>query len=303
MKPTRLLSVTLAVLFLALPSMAQAQTAEDLARFEELVSEAQHHFEEGRYPRAIEVFKQAERIFAHPSLSQRILQASVAMGRCALAEERLESLQGATLPDAMTARLGEWAELVDGCESRGQVVVECIPATASLEVDGEPRECGEPFEMPTGSTQGRLRAEGYERTTVAIAVQEGETTEITVALDPLPPSAAERFVREGPAQPVGLVIAGTGVGLMVAGVWVDRDSADRQIRLERALRDDDEELVQELEAESRTRRRQSVGFFISGATLAGAGVGLFLLGRQFATPAGDLALHPRHDGFTVELRF
>ncbi len=272
------------------PEIAAAQSPEELERFEAKVSQGQAYFDDGEFDEAIDILLKAEEIFEHPTLSLRITEASAEAGHCGEADQRLAQLREGSPPDDVESRLDSLTEVVSGCVSTGTVVVDCTPSQAEVDLEEKTQACGEAFEMESGNHQGQVNREGYRPSTISFTVTEGQETTISVTLD-----ASDDAVGSGfPMRGVGVGSMAAGVGLAGVGLWIDSSAGDRQRRIEQAVIDGDHTMVEELQSDAETRRRQTIAFVGLGGVVASAGVVMYVLGGRADEPAegGSLVLLP-----------
>lgn len=306
-----IVTVLLGAMMVLAPGVG-AETPADVERFEGLVTQGKQAYERGDFEESLEAFEEAETIFSHPQIGVRIVSAMAQLNRCDAAWTRLERLREESSAE-LDARLDELEASLDECVSMGTLVVECSPATASLEVDGQAQRCGEAIEVEAGSHQVVAQAEGFETRTDTVAVREADTSTHQLALERAEveePEVEEPEVVESafPYRAVGLGAAGTGLALIGAGVWIDSGSAERQRDIKRLSANGQFDRADQLEEEAVSRRRLTYGLLAGGAVLVAAGGGAFTLGTWSAessdsAESAQLSVSARPDGVEVRVQW
>lgn len=192
-------------------STASAQPAGDPSRANQIYKDAKDRFEAGETQKSLELATEAEKIFAHPSitfLKGRILHR---LGRLREAAEALQQADSAQLPKALHRPLDEESKAVaDEMQGKGELRVLPSPATAVVRVDGEARTGPFIAWVEAGRRRVEISAPGHQAVVRSVEVQAGEVSELAVAL-----AAA--------ASSIVIVVPGglRGVEVLVDGVAVD----------------------------------------------------------------------------------
>lgn len=252
----------------AAPAMTQSK--EELAEFDRLVTQGRDAYDSGEYARAVEAFRGAEAIYAHPKLAGLIVESYIHLGHCARAQKRLSKLR--TSPESLE-ELPELERAIGQCRSMGDLEVSCHPRTLELKLDDRSIACGESWRLEAGEYRLIASAPGYESAEVEVVIEEAQLTQLPVELRPV-----EVFSdRETPILPiVGWSALGSGAALIGAALWVDSGSAARQEQMREASGTKDFARVQELIDEADSRRTLTTGLLVSGAVLAAGGFGVLV---------------------------
>lgn len=220
-----------AVALVALPSIADAQTAPDLITRRQLVEQALAARDAGDHNGALARFLQAGQIQMRPGLRMSIAQEEQALGRtlaaCESASQCVVDVQAdLASPESARVMQGCAALVASTCAALGRVQVQVAqpaPAELRVEVQGRPvaltggsaTAYAEPGEVTVRAMLG-LR-EVFTRTAV---VQRGATTPVDVDVRPQP---APRVPDPG-VQPDAAPVAPTPVAVRAATPHPDNGS-------------------------------------------------------------------------------
>lgn len=207
---------------------AMAQSKEELAEFDRLVTQGRSAYDAGEYTRAIDALRGAEEIYAHPKIAGLIIESHIHLGHCAPAEKRLSKLRADAEPPE---ELAELEQAIDQCRSMGDLEVNCHPKTLELELNERPIECGESRTMSTGAHHLIASAPGYESVEIDVTIEEAQRTQVPVELRPI---AALQESDASILPIVGWSAVGSGAALIAAAIWVDSGSEERQEQMREA---------------------------------------------------------------------
>ena len=192
---------------------AHAEPAGDPARANQIYKDAKDRFEAGETQKSLDLATEAEKIFAHPSitfLKGRILRR---LGRLREAAEALQQADSAQLPKALHRPLDEEIKAVtDEMQGKGELRVLPSPATALVRVDGEARAGPFIAWVEVGHRRVEISAPGHQAVVRSVEVQAGEVSELTIALA----AAASSIVVVVPGGLRGVEVLVDGVALALA---------------------------------------------------------------------------------------
>ncbi len=213
-----------------------------------LAEEAQRAFDARNYVRAEQVFRDAEKLFAAPTITLQLARSQAAQGKLVAASENCNKVirdwgSNAAAPPAFKAAVEAARSEYDKLQPRIGAVLLTVEggAAPSVTVDEKvvlPAMLGIKRQSDPGPHVARATAQGYKTAEASFTLQEGETKEIKLVLvkDPsfvaLPPpprtTPAARETREPPAvadtkkgssRTLALAAFGVGgAGLVVGGV-------------------------------------------------------------------------------------
>jgi len=188
-----------------------AEPAGDPGRANAIYKDAKERLEAGDTQKALELATEAERIFPHASitfLKGRVLRR---LGRLHDAEEAYRTADSPQLPKALHRPLDEERKsLAEEMKAKGELRVLVQPANARVKVDGEVRTGTFQAWLDAGRRRVEIAAPGHQAVVRSVEVQAGETSEITVVLQPMGSS-------------IVLVVPGglRGVEVLVDGIALD----------------------------------------------------------------------------------
>lgn len=219
------MATTALVAVLAGSAPAEAQTFPQSYR--RLIREAVGEFDGGNWAEARALFVRAHELEPSARTLRGIGMCSFELREYEDAIRYLEeALESGERP--LTRRQREETELllVRARSFIGHFVVNTVPAEAQLLVDGAPPALNENGQivLPLGEHTFDASLEGYRSEHREVRVRGGESLEVTLTLDLLPPPVADALV---PDVVLALWIAGAGVLLVDAvaiGWFVDRES-------------------------------------------------------------------------------
>jgi hypothetical protein len=318
----RPLAALLALSLGAAPFAAFAGPAEDKATARELAKDGIAAEESGDCKTAIDRLERAESLYHAPPHLQYLARCYQKTGRLVDATETWRKLTLETLPpnsppafkEAVTEAETELPKLEPRLARLTVKTKETYPELV-LEVDGKAwptAAIGVPRVIDPGKHAIVARATGFAASSQEVDLEEGKSSEITIALTPGAPavpsastkpsasaSASDTASNPGGGPPwktIGLVAGGTGVVLVIGGVvtgllgkskvnQLDKDC--HGVRAGCAVPD-----LESRKSSIRTYQTTTNVLLIGGGVLAAAGIGLFLL-----------APSPKSSGASVSLEF
>ncbi|MFZ4576801.1 MAG: PEGA domain-containing protein [Myxococcota bacterium] len=194
----------------AAPVLAQPVDANQ-AKANGLYKDAKERFESNDFQNAYELSLEAERLFAHPSITFLKGRALRKLGRLREAEEALKAADSPQLPKALQKPLAdERLALAEELRLKGELRVKVQPSNAIVSVDGETAKGDFDRWVLVGKHRIEIAAPDYRPVVRVVEVTAGETTETKIALSPLGGTLTV-------VAPGGL----KGVDVLVDGVVVD----------------------------------------------------------------------------------
>jgi len=165
---------------------AWAQPGGDQARANAIYKDAKERMDAGEFQKAFEFAQEAERIFAHPSITFLKGRALRKLGRLRDADDAYKAADNPQLPKALIKPLAdERAGLNEELRTKGQLRVVVEPKSAVVSVDGETVLGGWDNWLPIGKKKVEIAAPGHRPAVRSVEVQAGETVDIKVVLAPL----------------------------------------------------------------------------------------------------------------------
>lgn len=266
---------------------AQAQSAEEMAQFEEYLRVGTEAQKNGEYRQAIEQLSKAAEIVNHPRLQMEIGQSYEQLGECKKARATYEKLgRRADLSEQYEAQLGERLEGLESCVGYGELAVECSAAEAEVELvpaaggQAVSGVCPGSWQLPEGEYALIARREGMEDERRQVRVVEGETkrefvqfVEPMVLVDPIP-GAESGGTHWGVYAGVGAV--GVGAVLTTIALISDAGAGDRLVELQKLEQQGNAKLFAERSSENESIRTRNIGLYAGGAALLLGGGGVLV---------------------------
>ncbi len=182
-----LLGLLLAALLglLSVPVLAQPADANQ-TKANGLYKDAKERFESNDFQNAYELSLEAERLFAHPSITFLKGRALRKLGRLREAEEALKAADSPQLPKALQKPLAdERLALAEELRLKGELRVKVQPSNAIVSVDGDTAKGDYERWVLVGKHRIEIAAADYRPVVRVVEVTAGETTELKIALSPL----------------------------------------------------------------------------------------------------------------------
>lgn len=178
-------------LFLISPRHAASESGRgtEVSRARELYRHAVSDFDAGNLDTALRAFRESHELHPHSETQYNIACVLSRLGSYLEAitvfEQYLE--QDEAIQPARRAQID--GELERLRSSLGRVVIQVVPPGATVLIDGEEvatTTLGSPAPVDPGAHVIQSRLEGYEVGTIEVAVEPGETSEVSLVLRPLP---------------------------------------------------------------------------------------------------------------------
>lgn len=181
---TSLLAIVVAVVGMV-PATGEAQSAADQARANGIYKEAKEKFDANDFQKAFELAEEAERIFAHPSITFLKGRALRKLGRLRDADDAFKSADTPQLPKPLVKPLSdERGALSDEFKVKGRLLVVVEPKTALVSVDGDASLGTFDKWVLIGKRKIEIAAPGHRPVVRVVELQPGELAEIKVKLAP-----------------------------------------------------------------------------------------------------------------------
>lgn len=290
------------------PSVARAQTQEELKQARELFQEAYKDEQEKRYAEALEKFRRVAAVKETPAVRYRIGATLEGSGKLREARDTFRALAAAKdqlKPDEKEIAASAAERVVDIDRRMPKLVVTARnpPEAMRLFVDGVPvgvSAQGSEVEIDPGDHVVAATAPGHVAFEEHVSVQEGARVSLEVVMTKETPSKDEPPPpTTGRNRTLGFVALGAGAALAVAGsaLLVVREGDIDDIETicpNGACPSSRRADVEDARDRASTFGPLGVGLLAGG--IVAAGVGIYFLARPGAPPSASLLARPLRDG-------
>lgn len=301
----------------ALTSPSISAQEVDVARVLGLIGEANEHFENEVYDKALASYEDAYKLMPDPSLLYRMGLSAEKLNRVVEAVDYYERFIDAVPDDKTAKRVSErLVELREVLPAR--ILFESEPAGAKVYVDSMKTESlGEtPLEvdLPAGRSVVFLELEGYETEVRNIDGVKGEKRRISVELsesralvlvDPNQTSPAAEESEGSGLSTWGWVAAGTGAAVLVTGgvfTFLSMTATDDVNSYDKRAPGASQAEIDGLRDDALSYYDTSVILYAAGGVLAATGATLLILDAVQGDGSASLNVSPTPNGAWVTLQ-
>lgn len=273
------------VSLLSLPGEAVAAdyTEEQLETFKSNLAEGTKAYNQEKFETALNKYKAARNAIDEPRITYRIALTQEKLGRCADARrayatfiEKSEADSG--LQTQRQSARDKLESLRQQCPPRGTLSVTCTPDDTTVSVGDSSKACPAEFDLSVGTHQVTAQAEGHESVSGSVDIQQGETTDQKVVLEPTP-SATKPTERPAWRTYGPWVTMATGAVLLGGGVITDASAVSRGNKLDSARADNDAQRIRQLRNEAQAARTRTWVFYGTGLAVAAGGAIWYVVDR------------------------
>lgn len=282
-----ILACTLALWGTPLASRAQTDAPPasilDTGEYNRLIEQAVLHFKAREFDSARDMFEAAHAMNPSARTLRGLGLTDFESGRYALAINELERALNETRKPLDAQQRSELQAVIAHAQTFvGTLEVQLTPSDATLSVDDRPVATGA-LQLDAGNHLLRARAPGFVDAEWRLDVRPGETTSMTLALEPEPPPETPPPIVLDSAPPydatqrtAGWIVGGVGVaGVVVGSVFgvisiVKHNESDKYCQKDNVC--EDIRGVDAMDAARTAGDVSTVAFVVGGVALAGAAV-------------------------------